>query len=84
MSRILYAFSCFEKEVRYDGEKDTYFISLSYLGNEGEYVLSKMRFLGKRVRIVEGNWLKKRMRESALKALALYHASPDQAPPGQE
>ncbi|CQR52758.1 WYL domain-containing protein [Paenibacillus riograndensis] len=84
LSRILYAFSCFEKEVRYDEEKDTYFISLTYLGNEGEYVLSKMRFLGKRVRIVEGSWLKKRMRESALKALALYQASPDQTRPGQE
>ncbi|KWX73632.1 WYL domain-containing protein [Paenibacillus jilunlii] len=84
LSRILYAFSCFEKEVRYDEEKDTYFISLTYLGNEGEYVLSKIRFLGKRVRIVEGNWLKKRMRESALKALALYESPPDQTRPGQE
>ncbi|OKP74619.1 hypothetical protein A3844_08500 [Paenibacillus helianthi] len=84
LSRILYAFSCFEKEVRYDEDKDTYYISLFYLGNEGEYVLSKMRFLGKRVRIVEGNWLKKRMRESALKALALYGASPDQTLTRQE
>lgn len=74
LSRILYAFSCFEKEVRYDEDTHTYSISLTYLGNEGEYVLSKLRFLGKRVRVTEGNVLKQRMRESALKALAQYGA----------
>lgn len=74
LSRILYAFSCFEKEVHYDGQTGTYSITLTYPGNEGEYVLSKLRFLGKRVRVTENNLLKKRMRDSALKALALYGA----------
>ncbi|MNI56922.1 hypothetical protein D3C73_1119540 [compost metagenome] len=74
LSRILYAFSCFEKEVHYNVESRTYSISLTYPGNEGEYVLSKLRFLGKRVRVTEGAMLKKRMRDSARKALALYGA----------
>ncbi|MNF19149.1 hypothetical protein D3C80_2237120 [compost metagenome] len=47
---------------------------LTYLGNEGEYVLSKLRFLGKRVRVTEGSLLKKRMRDSAVKALTQYGA----------
>ncbi|AIQ45103.1 hypothetical protein R70723_03660 [Paenibacillus sp. FSL R7-0273] len=72
LSRILYAFSCFEKEVHYDELSGTYSIALTYLGNEGEYVLSKLRFLGKRVRVTEGALLKKRMRDSAMKALAQY------------
>ncbi|MBY0011720.1 WYL domain-containing protein [Paenibacillus typhae] len=72
LSRILYAFSCFEKEVHYEEQTGTYSIMLTYLGNEGEYVLSKLRFLGKRVRVTEGSLLKKRMRDSAVKALTQY------------
>lgn len=72
LSRIMYAFSCFEKEVDYADEEDTYRIRLTFLGDECEYVLSKIRFLGKRVRIVEGEKLQRRMRESAAKALARY------------
>ncbi|WCF11078.1 WYL domain-containing protein [Paenibacillus thiaminolyticus] len=72
LSRIMYAFSCFEKEVEYADEEDTYRIRLTFLGDECEYVLSKIRFLGMRVRIVEGDKLQRRMRESAAKALARY------------
>ncbi|MNE41802.1 hypothetical protein D3C80_1358970 [compost metagenome] len=72
LSRILYAFSCFEKEITYDTDSDEYTIRLSYIGNEGEYVLSKTRFLGKRVRIVEGRYMRQRMLESAEKALRRY------------
>ncbi|GGF90077.1 hypothetical protein GCM10010912_39070 [Paenibacillus albidus] len=72
LSRILYAFSCFEKEVAYDPELQTYSITLTFLGNESEYVLSKLRFLGKRVRVTEGGYLIGRMRESSLKALRQY------------
>jgi predicted DNA-binding transcriptional regulator YafY len=72
LSRILYAFSCFEKEVEYVQEADTYRIKLTYLADEREYILSKIRFLGKRVRVIEGQVLKKRMHESATKALARY------------
>jgi hypothetical protein len=72
LSRILYAFSCFEKEVNYDSIKDIYTIQLTFADNEAEYVLSKLRFLGKRVRVVEGEYLKRRMLESANRALARY------------
>ncbi len=72
LSRILYAFSCFEKEVEFDESSDRYFIKLSYQSNEGEYILSKVRFLGQRVQIIEGDHLRRRMLESATKALARY------------
>jgi predicted DNA-binding transcriptional regulator YafY len=74
LSRILYAFSCFEKEVSYDAAHDTYTIQLTIANNESEYVLSKVRFLGKRVKIVESDKLKQRMYESASKALERYGA----------
>jgi predicted DNA-binding transcriptional regulator YafY len=72
LSRILYAFSCFEKEVRYHADLDEYTIRLSFSSNEGEYVLSKTRFLGKRVCIVDSEYMKSRMLESATKALGRY------------
>jgi hypothetical protein len=72
LSRILYAFSCFEKEVEYDSANDIYSIRLTFANNEAEYVLSKLRFLGKRIRVVEGEHLKRRMLESANRALARY------------
>jgi len=75
LSRILYAFSCFEKEVAYDGAADTYRIRLTYSSNEGKYLLSKIRFLGLRVRIVESEKLKRRMLDSATKAIARYSHS---------
>lgn len=75
LSRILYAFSCFEKEVEFDADKHIYSIRLRFLGDESEYVLSKIRFLGKRVRITEGTFFKKRMQETSAKALARYEAA---------
>ncbi|CAM4416002.1 WYL domain-containing protein [Paenibacillus alkaliterrae] len=72
LSRILYAFSCFEKVVCYDAESDEYTIRLSYSSNESEYVLSKTRFLGKRVCILDNSYMKNRMLESAAKALERY------------
>lgn len=72
LSRILYAFSCFEKSVTYDEASNVYRILVSYLADESEFLLSKIRFLGLRVKIVEGERLKDRMRESASKALARY------------
>lgn len=82
LSRIMYAFSCFEKEVEYADEEDTYRIRLTFLGDECEYVLSKIRFLGKRVRIVEGVKLQRRMRESAAKALARYGIAAEESEAG--
>ncbi|WP_289141380.1 WYL domain-containing protein [uncultured Brevibacillus sp.] len=72
LSRILYAFSCFEKDVEYEADTDTYRITVTFLMDDREYILSKMRFLGKRVRIVSGQELKERMLESSEKALARY------------
>ncbi|WP_134702991.1 WYL domain-containing protein [Ammoniphilus sp. YIM 78166] len=72
LSRILYAFSCFEKEVEYDDASDRYLIRITFQGNEAEYVLSKVRFLGQRVKIIEGEYLRSRMLESSTKALARY------------
>ncbi|MFD0692596.1 WYL domain-containing protein [Paenibacillus sp. GCM10027628] len=75
LSRILYAFSCFEKDVEYDEVQHIYTIRLTFLNNESEYVLSKIRFLGKRVKVVEGEHLKRRMSETARKSLARYESS---------
>lgn len=74
LSRILYAFSCFEKDVEYDEEQDKYQIRICLLGDECEFLLSKIRFLGKRVRVVQGDYLKKRMLEASTKALERYTA----------
>ncbi|OMF62250.1 WYL domain-containing protein [Paenibacillus sp. FSL R5-0766] len=72
LSRILYAFSCFEKQVEYLEAKQTYRIELTVPRNEMDYVLSKMRFLGKRVRIADHTVLRERMSETAAKALTRY------------
>jgi len=72
LSRILYAFSCFEKEVAYAADTDTYTISLTFQSDESEYVLLKLRFLGKRVRVIESDKLRQRMLESSSKAAARY------------
>ncbi|GMK42282.1 hypothetical protein PCCS19_53410 [Paenibacillus sp. CCS19] len=72
LSRILYSFSCFDKTVRYDEQADRYHIVVTYPADEGEYLLSKIRFLGLRVRVAEDDYLKRRMRESSYKALARY------------
>lgn len=75
LSRILYALSSFEKDVAYDTENDIYRVRIVILGDETEYLLSKIRFLGKRVRVIEGDFMKRRMLESATKALARYGVS---------
>ncbi|MEC0228222.1 WYL domain-containing protein [Paenibacillus alba] len=72
LSRILYAFSCFEKQVNYEEATDTYTIQLTFMNNEAEYVLTKIRFLGLRVRVTEGEHLQKRMAETVKRALARY------------
>ncbi|MCL6660484.1 WYL domain-containing protein [Paenibacillus amylolyticus] len=81
LSRILYAFSCFEKQVEYLEAEQTYRIELTVPRNEMDYVLSKMRFLGKRVRIADHTVLQERMSETAAKALARYaEKDPDTHP----
>lgn len=75
LSRILYAFSSFEKSVEYDTENDSYLVRVTLLGDEMEYLLSKIRFLGKRVRVIEGDYLKRRLLEASTKALERYGVS---------
>ncbi|MGZ9587274.1 WYL domain-containing protein [Paenibacillus marinisediminis] len=74
LSRILYAFACFEKDVTYNAEQDIYRVRICYMADEAEYLLSKIRFLGLRVRVIEGDYLKKRMLEATTKSLARYEA----------
>ncbi|MNE18429.1 hypothetical protein D3C80_1114650 [compost metagenome] len=77
LSRILYAFSSFEKDVKYDIHTDTYQVRVYLNGGEADYLLSKIRFLGKRVRVVEGDYLKRRLLEASTKALERYGIIPD-------
>ncbi|WP_135553616.1 WYL domain-containing protein [Paenibacillus cymbidii] len=72
LSRILYAFSCFDKSVDYDEATHVYRVRVHYLADESEFLLSKIRFLGLRVRVLEGDHLRRRMRESAARALERY------------
>ncbi|MFD2671466.1 WYL domain-containing protein [Marinicrinis sediminis] len=72
LSRILYAFSCFDKKVEVALDQETYRIQLTYLPDEEEYLLSKIRFLGVRIRVVEGARLQARMLQTCTKALHVY------------
>nr|WP_154959818.1 WYL domain-containing protein [Paenibacillus xylanexedens] len=83
LSRILYAFSCFEREVTYNEASHIYRILLTVPRNEVDYVLSKMRFLGKRVRIIDHSALQERMSETAAKVLARYAESESIQPGGE-
>ena len=44
LSRILYAFSCFDKTVHYDEDSDTYRIKVCYLKDECDFLLSVFAF----------------------------------------
>lgn len=72
LSRILYALSCFGQEVQYDSESGMYRIEITYFKDESGFLLQKVRFLGKRVRIIAGSGLQNELRASAMKALARY------------
>ena len=72
LSRILYALSSFEKTVDYNEETDVYSVTICLMEREQEYLLSKLRFLGKRVRVINGGYLKRRMLETTSKALERY------------
>ncbi len=72
LSRILYAFSSFEKQTAYDENEDKYTITIFLLEREFEYLLSKLRFLGMRVRVIEGDYFKRRLLEASTLALKQY------------
>ncbi len=72
LTRILHAFSCFDKRVQVDEQQHTYSIQLRFTNSEREYVLNRLRFLGKRVQIIEGTEFMERMHDTAQRALARY------------
>lgn len=72
LSRILSAFSCFDKSVAFDEATGIYRITVNYMRDDSEFLLSRIRFLGLRVKITEGEQLKRRMRMSAEMAMARY------------
>ncbi|WNS42019.1 WYL domain-containing protein [Paenibacillus sp. MMS20-IR301] len=75
LSRILTAFSCFDKSVTFDEASGIYRIKVTYMRDDSEFLLSRIRFLGLRVKIVEGGQLKRRMRQTAEMALERYGES---------
>jgi predicted DNA-binding transcriptional regulator YafY len=66
------AFSCFDKFVSFDEASGIYLIKVNYMRDDSEFLLSKIRFLGLRVKIVEGEHLKRRMLMSAGMAIGRY------------
>lgn len=77
LSRILHAFSCFEKQVIYDEKTGVYRIQVVCLSAEIDFLLYKLRFLGKRVHVLEPAYLQLRMADTAAKALARYAGGAD-------
>jgi len=75
LSRILSAFSCFDKNVSYEEASDTYRIHIQHLADESEFLLSKIRFLGLRVKVIDEGYMRRRMIEASTKALMRYEAS---------
>lgn len=72
LSRILAAFSCFDKSVAFDEAAGLYHITVHYMRDDSEFLLSRIRFLGLRVKITEGEQLKQRMLMSAEMAVGRY------------
>jgi hypothetical protein len=72
LSRILSAFSCFDKSVSFDESSGIYRINVTYMRDDSEFLLSRIRFLGLRVKITQGEQLKRRMLDSASMAIGRY------------
>jgi predicted DNA-binding transcriptional regulator YafY len=72
LSRILSAFSCFDKSVSFDEASGIYRIHVNYMRDDSEFLLSRIRFLGLRVKITQGEQLKRRMLMSAEMAIERY------------
>lgn len=70
--RILYAFSSFDKEVKFDTENNSYEIVINYRRSEEEDVLQKIRMIGERIIVKNSPNLQRRMKETICKTLNLY------------
>ena len=72
LHRVFYVFSCFEREIVFDEVSQRYQLRVIYFEDERMYLLSKIRFLGKRVRLLEPTDLVQSMRKTIEKALRRY------------
>lgn len=70
--RVVYALSCFEREMTFDEQSKQNILTIRYLPSEEEYLLSKIRFLSKIVTITSPERLIKRMHYTATKTLSRY------------
>lgn len=73
MQRIFYAFSCFKKEVKYDPNDYSYQIKVFFQKAETDYILSKIRFLGRRIKVLEPESIIERLKETSQNALKRYN-----------
>lgn len=69
---VLNAFSCFDTKVESGKQKNTLRLSVRFQADEREYVLQKLRFLGRRVTVEAPEYFRERMRGTAEKALGRY------------
>ena len=74
LHRVFYLFSCFEREFEFDEASQLYRLRITYLEDEAMYLLSKIRFLGERVKALEPEELAQRMRATIAKALERYES----------
>ena len=69
---VLNAFSCFDTTVASGEQKNTLRLRVRFQADEREYVLQKIRFLGRRVTMEGPDGLRERMRWTAERALERY------------
>ena len=69
---VLNAFSCFDTQVATGEQKNTLRLSVQCQADEREYVLQKIRFLGRRVTVESPEEFRERMRGTAERALERY------------
>ena len=69
---VLNAFSCFDTQVATGEQKNTLRLSVHCQADEREYVLQKIRFLGRRVTVEGSKEFRERMRGTTEKALNRY------------
>jgi hypothetical protein len=75
LQRFFFAFSCFEKDIDYVKDSKgggSFHIKIWYRLEEEGFILSRIRFLGRFIKVITPVELQQKMRESALKALRNY------------
>ena len=69
---VLNAFSCFDTQVSTGKDKGSLLLRVRFRADEREYVLQKLRFLGRRVIVESPPEFRERMQKTAEDALARY------------